>query len=563
MAKKRRADTRATPVAPIAPDPSTAPRPDPPSEALPAGRERPGSRWTSTGLAVALIALAAGAAWWTAGMVARRAQGGLLPPMADLSALPAPAAEQVREADEAARRNPRSAEAVGALGMAYHASLMTTPALDTYALASRLEPTGWRWSYYRAMLLEEHGRQEEALEALSRVTAANPALGPAWFRIGEIAFKQGRLDDAEQAYRRAAAAAPVTPFTTTGVAERQVIPLPGYAQLGVARVAIDRGRADRAIATLDAVLAAHPDFGPARMMRVQLTVDDGSSRDSQARPAEPGAASARAYVPPSDPMLDAVVAQSRMRDLLLKHAALAARGGDGAWREFLVRRALEFNPRDPNVLMEMAAMLHASGRASEALDYLQRREQVAPGDHQTLVEQGRCLVDLGRLGEAEAVLRQAVRIRDAAAEYNLGAVLDRQGKAAEARSHYERALEIDPFHARAMNNLGVSLDRSGQAEPAIAWLRRATEVAPDNAEAYSNLGSALIGARRLPEAIRALQTSLALDPGAPDAHNNLGIALAQSGRFAEAADEWQTALRIYPGHVNARRNLERLAAMRR
>ncbi len=562
MAKRRRGEARVGGSAATGgtepasgPGRGTEPAGQPGSTTEPASEgQGGGGRRLPPWLAVVLVAVVAAAAWWAAGALARRAQRGVLPPMADLAALPGPAAGQVREADAAARANPRSAAAVGSLGMAYHASLMTERALETYALAERLDPASWQWTYYRGLLLEERGRQDEALDAFRRVTTANPQMGMAWFRIGEMAFKAGRLDEAEQAYGRAGAAPPMAPFTTAGVTERRVAALAAYAQMGVARVALDRGRRDQAKAALDAAIGAHPGFGPARMMRVQLGVDAGAEAPALRTPGG-------AYVPPSDPLLDAVVARSRMRDMLLKHAALAGRGSDQTWREFLVRRALEFNARDPNVLMEMAAMLQASGRASEALDYLRQREQVAPGDHQTLVEQGRALAVLGQLEEAEAVLRRAARVRDAAAEYNLGAVLDRRGRLAEARTHYERALEIDPFYARAMNNLGVSLDRNGQIEEAVAMLHRATEADPENAEAFSNLGSALIGARRLPEAIRALETSLALDPDAPDAHNNLGIALAQSGRLADAAREWETALEIYPGHVNARRNLERLAAM--
>jgi superkiller protein 3 len=305
------------------------------------------------------------------------------------------------------------------------------------------------------------------------------------------------------------------------VSSRKVLPLEAYANLGLTRVAQERG------------LAAPAPAGPGQ----------------------------RAYVPPADPALDAVVARSAMRDLLLKHAAVAARGGDREWREFLLRRAAQFNPDDPNVLMEMAAMLQATNRATEALDVLRRHERLVPGDHHTLVEQGRSLSDLGRLEEAEAVLRRAVRVRDAAAEYNLGTVLDRQGRTDEARERYERALAIDPFHARALNNLGVLLDRSGQSDRAIATLQRSLQADPENAEAYSNLGSALIGARRMPEALRALDTAVALDPDAPDAHNNRGIALAQSGRLPEAAAEFETALRLNPNHANARRNIEQLRRM--
>jgi Flp pilus assembly protein TadD len=251
-----------------------------------------------------------------------------------------------------------------------------------------------------------------------------------------------------------------------------------------------------------------------------------------------------------------------MRDLLLNHAAVAARGGDGEWREALVRRAWQFNPRDPSVVMEMASMLQSSNRATEALELLKQHEALVPGDHHTLVEEGRSLADLGRLDEAEAVLRRAVQVRDAAAEYNLATVLDRQGRADESRAHYEKALTIDPFHTRALNNLGVWLDRHGENAAAIAMLRRAIDSDPENAESYSNLGTALIGARRLDDALTVLDIAVTLAPGAADAHNNRGIALAQAGRLRDAIAEFETAVRLDPAHANARRNLEQVSALR-
>jgi Flp pilus assembly protein TadD len=501
--------------------------------------------WVSLVIAVVVVA----AAWWGAGLMARRVFVATLPPLADLSALPEPARLHVSEADAVARANAGSAEAVGALGRAYQASLMSAPALDTYALAEQLDRAGGTWTYARALVLEERGQQPEASAALARVTEAQPAHGMAWFRIAEMAFKRDALDEAEHAYRRAAEAPEVAPYLIDEVVARQVVPLSAYARLGLARVSAERGRAAEAVAQLDALAAAYPAFGPARTMRMQLQAGAGD------------VVPVRAYVPPSDPDVDVVVAQSRMRDLLLKHAAMAARGGDPAWREYLVRRALRFNPQDSHVLLETASLLQETGRSAEALDYLRRHQQLMPDDHHALVEEGRALSDLGRYAEAEAVLRRATRVRDAAAEYNLGSVLDRQGKSEEARERYERALAIDPFHARSMNNLGVWLDRRGRSADAIAMLERAVRAAPDNAEAYSNLGSAYIGARRGADALRVLETAIALAPELPDAHNNLGIALAQSGRPREAASRFQSALALDPGHANARRNLDRLAAM--
>ena len=523
------------------------PSPPVPSAASPPSVKRRPRPLFAIGAAALILVLA----WFGADRLARRARAGVTPPGAG-SSLSGPALEQVRAAEARVQAAPGSADAAGDLGRALHASLRSDDAIAAYARAEQLDAAAWRWPYLRAVLLEERSRLDEARAALDATITRNASHGLAWFRLGEIAFKEGRLDDAERAYRRAIDAPAPRPFTPDGVSTRRVVPLSAYARIGLARVALERQQTPEAAAMIEAVIADQPSFGPAYTLRSQIG----------ARPGALGPASARAYVPPNDPDLDAVVAMSVMRDLLLKHAAVAARGGDQEWREFLVRRALQFNPHDPNVLMEAASLLQASNRATEALDLLRQHERLVPGDHHTLVEEGRCLADLGRLEEAEAVLRRAARVRDAAAEYNLGTVLDRQGRSDEARAHYEQALAIDPFHARALNNLGVLWDRHGRSEDAIRTLGRAIEADPENADAYSNLGSAYIGARRLPDAIRVLRTAVALAPEAPDAHNNLGIALAQSGQLAAAEAEWQAALRLDPSHVNARRNLDRVAARR-
>lgn len=461
-------------------------------------------------------ALAAGAvAWFAAGLVVQRSQAALLPARPDVSALPAPLREAIDGADAQARATP-NAETIGALARVYHGSLRPADALPLYELAARLQPANWQWPYLRAVLLEERGDQDAARAALDTVTVQAPQAGLAWYRLGEIAFKQGRLDDARRAYERALTAPGAAPFTPAGVASRKVTPLAAYASAGLARVARDRG--------------------------------------------ERGDAAGAPSWPPADPLVDAVVAESRHSDLLLKHAGLATRAGDSAWREYLVRRALAFNPQDLNVLMEVAALLQATGRANEALTYLRQHETLAPGDHHGLVEQGRALIDLNRLDEAEAVLRRAAAVRDAAAEYNLGLALDRQGRWDEARQHYEQALAIDRFHARAMNNVAVGLDQRGQSGAAMPLFERAIQVSPEAAEFHLNYGTALLQQQRLDDAERAIRAGLALDPRSANGHSNLGIVLANRGQLAPALDEFRQALALDPRHDNARRNAAVVAA---
>lgn len=495
-------------------------------------------------LAAAVVTAVTAAAWVGAGVMARRTLAASLPPLPDVAALPPAVQAAVREADAAARATPDAAT-VGAYGRACHAAQLADCALGAYRVAEALAPDDLAWTYHRALLLEERG-DDTVVDALTRVTASQPAHGHAWLRLGDTYFKRGRLDDANAAYARAEASPAVAAFTPPGVTSRQTWPLGAYAGIGLARVALERGDTAAARTRLTALAAAYPGFSPARGLLRQVDAQAGSAAGS--------------YVPPADPVVDALVATSRHSDLLLKHAGLATRAGDTAWREFLVRRALEFNADDLNVLMAMAELLQDTRRPAEALTFLARHETLAPGDHHGLVQQGRVLADLGRLAEAEAVLRRAVAVRDAAAEFNLGTVLDAQDRWDDARAHYERALAINPFHTRALNNLGAGLDRRGDTSGALRLFERALAIAPDAADLHVNYGTALTRARRFDDAVRALTAAIALDPRDPNPHNNLGIAFASMGDLPRANDAFTRALAIDPRHASARDNQARVAA---
>ncbi|MGD9904804.1 MAG: tetratricopeptide repeat protein, partial [Vicinamibacterales bacterium] len=457
--------------------------------------------------------------------------------------------QALAEADQRARVAP-TATTIGALGRAYHAHQRPTAAIAAYRLAAALAPDDVQWTYLRGILHEERGDASAAEAAYRDVVAAAPDLGQAWFRLGELTFKAGRLDDAAAAYGRARDATPEPPLPAPGGGPRQLPPLSLYARLGLARVAIDRGDPAAAARDIHAMLEAYPAFGPARGLLGEVDRRTGGGPAASTRLA------ARPYVPPADRRLDAVVALSHHPDVLLKHAGLAARAGDTAWREVLLQRAQRASPDDLNVLMEMSALRQAQGRLAEAFTLLQRHEALAPGDHHALVQQGKVLADLGRLAEAEAVLRRAVAVRDTTAQYNLGAVLDQQGRWDEARDRYRQALAIDPFNTSAMNNLAAGLDRRGATIEALAIFERAIAIAPDQADYYSNYGNALIQAGRLEDAVDALAVAIALDPRAANAHNNLGIAFAQQRRLDLARQAFERALQIDPSHANARRNLE-------
>jgi tetratricopeptide (TPR) repeat protein len=149
------------------------------------------------------------------------------------------------------------------------------------------------------------------------------------------------------------------------------------------------------------------------------------------------------------------------------------------------------------------------------------------------------------------------------AHANLGVVLDAEGLAGEANSHYRAAIAIRPGYEVALNNLGANLNDAGSFAEAERHLSRAAAMAPASAEIAYNLGNALAGLGRLEEAIAAYEQTLRLRPGHLKARVNLGGTLFRLGHFREAADTYREALRLSPGDGQLARDLEMAATMQR
>ena len=106
---------------------------------------------------------------------------------------------------------------------------------------------------------------------------------------------------------------------------------------------------------------------------------------------------------------------------------------------------------------EMAASLFELGREEEAFEYLRKAAAQDPYDYIVRSNLGLFLLKTGRFGEAEAVLREALRIKPdfPPALFNLGGCYDRQGQYDRAKSYYLRALPL----ARGTDMHGVIEER--------------------------------------------------------------------------------------------------------
>jgi tetratricopeptide (TPR) repeat protein len=428
--------------------------------------------------------------------------------------------------------------------MTYHANLFYQEALATYDVAADLDPANWRWRYYSALVHLERGDAAAASDGLRAVVKAQPDFGLAWWRLGESAFKQTKYEEAEMAYTRAAS-------RPSARDEEEFVAL---ARVGQARIALNRGDTAAAVGILESVAEEWPRVGVVHRVLADGYRALGRSADADRRGAR--AATLRAYAAPRDALVEALADRSYSSVFLLRHAASLDLHQFSARREQLVRRAVNVDPENPDVVSELASLLQQLGRPVDAIPYLTRHLGMVPGDQQSLIQLGKCYADLGRLSEAERALRDALAAGDdAVGYYNLALVLERGERLEEAESSYRRAVALGPGLARARNNLGLLLARTDRLDEATGHLREAIRLDPASPDAYTNLAVVMLQRGQVNQAEQLARQAIDVDPANADAHANLGVIRARAGDLESARRHLGEALRIDPGHENARRNL--------
>jgi tetratricopeptide (TPR) repeat protein len=227
----------------------------------------------------------------------------------------------------------------------------------------------------------------------------------------------------------------------------------------------------------------------------------------------------------------------------------------GLWAQALasLRRALELDPNDVQVLVDAANALKALGRAREAAPLYQRALELDPRSSEAHNNLGNAFLELGRAAEAEGCYRRALELEPSGADIrcNLGNVLRIQGRLEEAIASTLHALAANPASSIAHNNLGLCLAGLGRRAEAAASYRQALELNPGYVEALNNLGNVLpeLGERR--EALALFARAIELDPARAESHCNLGNVLFEFRRIEEAAASYRRALALEPRNVAA------------
>ena len=490
----------------------------------------------------------------------------------------------LESADQEARRRPGSAEAVGKLGMAYHANLFFEQAAQAYRIAAREAPGDYQWAYCQAFLQEESGNEKEELRLLQETVRLKRDYAPALLKLADGFFKLDKLDEAARYY---------------DMASKVSNGLYLQAGFGLGRVAARRQEWNRVIEYIAPLLQTYSHVQQLHQL-LQEAYDKLGQADRAAEERQ-GALLAKWKVvpPPEDPLNEQLIGLCYSSTRLLKQAGLLSHLGYPDQAIQVARRAAEADPGDPDVRSFIArTLLTFYGNKPEAIDealtQLGECLRLRPDDAAPLWMFANDFFDTPKQPAAVERLRALMRpyANRAEAHFYLGLVADARGDTREAASQYQAALKHDPRNSSAYDKLGLLLDRTANIDGAIAYLQKAVQLNPMNITARFNLGVAqlqngndgeavkefnevlrlkpdhaaahfltgfvLLNHKRTDEAIAKFREGLRYKPDQADAHYGLGSALSMQGRREDAVAELREALRLRPNYPEAQALLHQL-----
>jgi tetratricopeptide (TPR) repeat protein len=491
----------------------------------------------------------------------------------------------LQSADREARRRPGSAEAVGKLGMVYHANLLFEQAARAYRIAARLAPGDYQWVYAQAFLEEETGGEKEQLKLLQKALQLKPDYLPALIKLADWYFKVDRLDEAAHYYEMAARA-------PDGGASLQV----GFA---LGRVAARRRDWNKVIENITPLTHAYPQAAPLYRL-LQEAYEAVGQADKAAEARQSMALAKRKVVPPlEDPFNEQLIGLCYSSTRLLKQAGLLSRVGYGDRAIEVGRRAVQADPTDPDVRHFLArTLLTFHGNKPEAIEEaltqlgeclrLRPEDPVPLGDFaneffkspkppaavsqvRTLLRShtdipgahfflGQAAEALGETGEAVAEYRAALKDNPKhSAVYNkLGLIWENAGKFDEAMANFQKAVQLNPANTSARLNLAIELVKRGNYGQGLKELDELLRYDPYDAAAHFCMGFAYLSSQRIDEAIVKFRQGLRYKPDDAEAHFGLGAALAAQHKREDAVTELREALRLRPNFPPARKLLYQL-----
>ena len=178
--------------------------------------------------------------------------------------------------------------------------------------------------------------------------------------------------------------------------------------------------------------------------------------------------------------------------------------------------------------------------------------QGAPASRE-LLDQGRKLLEAGKLAEAELVLDRAEKLAPSdPVILNLDAkVKGRLGEYGSAVALLKRVIRLTPPSAEAHVDLAIALADSGDLNSALAETATAISIAPTLAIAHLNRARILSDMNQDREARDEFALAARLAPGNPDCYFYWSFGERAQGNLTKESELLRKVVKLQPGNVKA------------
>lgn len=211
-----------------------------------------------------------------------------------------------------------------------------------------------------------------------------------------------------------------------------------------------------------------------------------------------------------------------MRALARAHLA----NGEPALAEETMRRALEANPRDPNVRVDLAELLAKLGKPEQAKPIIEELIKQQPNNYAALDIQFKIDVANKDIVAAKTTADEMVSLqpKQSLGYYYQASIAANDKRLDDAVSLYSKALELAPEAQEPLQGLTRTLVWESRAPEALKRLDGVIAAYPANPFAANLKGELLLEMQRPADAQVAFKTAIDRNPKLPIPYRNLAAA---------------------------------------
>lgn len=233
--------------------------------------------------------------------------------------------------------------------------------------------------------------------------------------------------------------------------------------------------------------------------------------------------------------------------------------------------AVEQDKGNPKYLQKLGDACLALGETSQAIEHLKRAEASGPSFPEIYYSLGRAYQKSGERAKADEYMKEFQESTSAQREKETQtraverlvsdgeAQLD-QGNAAEARSLFERAVQLDPENWYPRGYLAEMFLASGELELAYQNLVKMEEIEPDSVVGNYLTAQYWVARKDYERARPCAEKARFGRPGNSELRSLLGNIYRELGQKVKAREEFQAAVRLAPDRVEFREQLRKSEA---